>query len=159
MWRHLVQRLGVGYLLLLLALIALGGATDACIQAFGHHVHFPLEGITGLGITARADVLSWAWRNPGCVVFSFMIPWWIGAFALMRSKSEPSLQFFAQVVLGVLSTSVAQMALFLWCAADLSRSLQLWSHANDGYAIWIFLAAFLVMVVLVVARASRLIGK
>ena len=159
MWRPLSQRLGIGYLLLLPALIAVGGATGAGIQAFGYHFHQPLEEMTGRGLTERDDLLAWAWKNPGCVLLSFLIPWWIGAFALVRPKSVPSLTFSFQVVLGVLSTTAAQSALVLWCAADLLRDLQLWTYAYEGYAIWIFLSALLAVMVLVVACASKLRGK
>ncbi|HSI63316.1 MAG TPA: hypothetical protein VLE43_09360 [Candidatus Saccharimonadia bacterium] len=149
-------------MLLLPALIALGGATDACIQAFCHHLHFPLQEVTGHGLNhvqGLDSIMTWAWTNPGCVVISFMLPWWIGAWALVRPESAPSLLSFSQVVLGVLSTAVAQLAFFLWCAADLVRELQLWSHAYNGYAIWIFLAALVIVVTLVVVKGSKLAGK
>jgi hypothetical protein len=63
------------------------------------------------------------------------------------------------LVLGVLSATAAQIALVLWCAADLLRDLQLWANAYEGYAIWIFLSALLAVMVLVVACASKLRGK
>lgn len=159
MWRLLVQRLGVGYLLLLPALFVLGGATDAGIQAFCYHINSPLEAVSGRGLLHQEDLVSvmiWTWKNPGCVVIAFMLPWWVGAWALVRSKSVPTLLFFSQVVLGVVSSVVAQIALFLWCAAELARAMQLWSFASKGCAHWVFFAALLIAVTLVIAGASKL---
>lgn len=162
MWRHLLQRLGIGYLLLLPALIALGCALDAAIAAFCYHMHFPLEQMTGRGISDQQGALrlmAWTWKNPGCVVIAVMLPWWIGAWALVAAKSVPRHRFVSQMVMGVLSTVVAQLAFFVFCAAVLVRELQRWAHAHTGYGIWLFLAVLLFVASLVLLKGAKLVKK
>lgn len=64
MWRVIQNRLGVGYLLLLPALFAIGAAADAAVHAFCYHLHFALEAVTGRGISETGGMLKGlAWRH------------------------------------------------------------------------------------------------
>lgn len=160
MWREVWQRLGFGYILLLPTLGVLGCAVHEALEALVFEL-----GPMALDITGRswesgrlhAVVMRWLIRNPPSIFLLFVLPWWIGAWNLLRPATPVSSHDYWRIIFAVTNSATLSVVFFVWGCATLIRKLYLMSYAGPASP-WVTVAGIVLLsfVVLFCMAAFRL---
>jgi hypothetical protein len=161
MWRAVCQRLGLGYIILLPALAFIGVSAQHGVDFLCFEFGPRLEEMTGRGLhnTGRAegDTIWWLAMHPTSNLLIMLLPWWIGAWALLRGREPLSPHDYWKVIHSVSNAVILYLAVLTFCFFSILRRLYLGAYVVNSTPLSCGIGiAFFVFVVLVVAAVFRL---
>ena len=154
MIRKAIQRLGIGYLLMLPSLICLGSALDFYAYYYDQILDPPVHDMLGHGLFDHSGlfhrILSVRVGNL-CIM---LITWNVGAFLLLHPKEAVSDHRYWRIIFGVCSAAFIPVFLFLlFVASMMNLMLPLGSRAEEDTHIEHILEVFLLITLAACAQA------
>jgi hypothetical protein len=165
MLRAAWQRLGLGYIFLLPVLAFVGVTVQLGVELFCIHFGPLLEEGTGRGLHntgyLEGDTIWWVMCHSESTLLIMLLPWWIGAWALLRKPESASPHHYWRIIFAVSNAVILYVAVLTYCCTSILRRFSLLGQytsestlLSSGIAI-----AFFVFVVLVFVALFRLRTK